>query len=283
MDIAVAMVLLVSCTFTLNPDKSGKVVFEVTQSPQEGRMGVAGGKDLTSPEAMGNFAREIMRQSRDIEVWSDITVGTNAAGLLTFKGTAYFKDISRLRNANDPVHHSFDLVEDPKGGMILTLRAGPRQPPSAPAAPKLADEQLTKIAEEARTRWKQERPQAAEAMTGTRFNFLFRLPGKVEETNGLKKAADGSVSAEMDMAKVFDGLDKLMQGDVAAVKALLKVGDPMLAAMENVAGTKSPWTARITGQMKPQFDYAAEVKAANEAYPKMAERLRLPAEADAPK
>ncbi len=32
--------------------------------------------------------------------------------------------------------------------------------------------------------------------------------------------------------------------------------------------------------MKPQFDYAAEVKAAKEAYPKMAEKLGLAAEAE---
>ena len=45
--------------------------------------------------------------------------------------------------------------------------------------------------------------------------------------------------------------------------------------VELLFGSKGPFTAHVAGEMKPQFDYAAEVKAAKEAYPKMAEKLGL--------
>ena len=53
------------------------------------------------------------------------------------------------------------------------------------------------------------------------------------------------------------------------------VRDKNPVMMEKVFGTRGPLTARVTGDLKPAFDYAKEVKAAKDAYPAMIKKLGL--------
>jgi hypothetical protein len=150
----------------------------------------------------------------------------------------------------------------------------------AATPPKLNEAELAKQVEEIQASWLQKRPVAEEQLGLVKVNYSYRLPGVAREVHGFVKEADGSINFVFDWAKVLQGIDQLM-ADPAYVRDCIKAGlepawstnDPL--CLEKLFGGKLPFTARVTGEMKPQFDYAAEVKAAKKAYPEMAKRLGL--------
>ena len=273
-DVAAAVVIfLMSMGVTLNPDGSGKAVVEITQSPRPSP------NAAKTPETVKEFAQRMLRPEEGVDAWSDVAVGTTAEGLLTFKGTVYFKDLGHLR----PVELPLTWAKDPKGGMVLEVRVAGGTGKPAPAPANLTEEGLDKAVEAARAEWRQRLPMM-EQMGKSRLTYSFKLPGTVEEVGGLKKVADGTLLFESDMNKNIKALGQLI-ADEAYLRNTIKAGlrpamdsrDPVF--MDKVFGTKSQVMAHVTGDLKPQFDYAAEVKAAQEAAPKMMEKLGLSTEA----
>jgi hypothetical protein len=273
--VAAAFVMLMSLGFTVNPDGSGKVVVEVTQSaPAPG-----GEKAAPTPEAVQQFAREVIERSKGVEAWADVSFG-GKPGLMTFKGTAYFKDLGGATLARGPNGFPLSWAKDPKGGMALVVNFGEAHQLTPPVPPTLTDKELAKEIEQAERAWKNARVRLESEMAGTKTTYTFKLPGAVTDTNGLKKEADGSVVFVFDGAKVVQEINKLM-ADAVYVGSCIKAGlmpandprDPLLK--EKLFGSKDLPSARVPGEMKPQFDYTAEVKAAKEAYPKMIEKLGL--------
>ena len=180
-------------------------------------------------------------------------------------------------------------AKDPKGDMVLELKPAGKDPekPLAPP-PAMTEAELAAKVQQAQALWKRRKESTAEMNEERKISIAFKLPAPTKDVSGLKAAADGTLRLEFDTRKGFQAADALM-GDTDYIKACIRAGlepgsdlrDPLL--MEKVLGSKGPWTARVTGPTKPQFDYAAEVKAAKEAYPKMAEKLGLPTETAAPK
>jgi|WetSurMetagenome_2_1015567.scaffolds.fasta_scaffold07871_6 hypothetical protein len=277
---AAAFMFLTTFGFTLNPDGSGKVAIEITASSPSGQLDDAG----RMPEVVKGLAQRMIQQVQGADAWSDISVGTTAEGLPNFKGTAYFKDLGKL-NFHGLMLSGFvppTFSKDAKGDMVLTMPMGDPALP-VPAPPKMTDEELAKAVETTKARWKEALPraEAMQAVTGNKCSYSFKLPGAAE-VSGFGKAADGSLLFEFDRSKMAKAAIELMANE-AYIRSTLKAGlklidDPRDAAfMEKAFGSKGPWMARVTGKMKPQFDYQAEVKAAKEAWPKMAEKLGLPA------
>ena len=90
--------LQVKETYTLNPDRSGKVVYEATIEtgghalPGVGPTGdgaansVAPGRD----RALQGFVRQFLAESSGVDAWTDVTYENVVADTIHFKGTAYF-------------------------------------------------------------------------------------------------------------------------------------------------------------------------------------------------
>jgi hypothetical protein len=269
---------------TLNPDGSGKMVVEMVMPDMSAMM--MGDKPAIKPDpevAIKTFAKGILDNSRGVETWTDVSFAMADDGRMKFKGTAFFKDISKLSIAAGKGDSSgvVTWTKSDKGGMVLTMvMDGPGDPkPPAAQPPAMTDEEINKAVQAMKMQWPQMR-QMFEMMVGKlKMDTIVHLPGTVAEVNGFKKEADGSVRLSYDGAKILEVLDKLM-ADEAYLKAAVKAGkDPMKdkdpVVFEKMFGTKGPLSARATGDMKPAFDFEKECKAAKDAYPKMIEKLGL--------
>jgi hypothetical protein len=271
---------------TVNPDGSGKAVIEMAM-PAMPPMGM-GEPDAPKPgpdAVLKDFGKKTMDDAQGVETWSDVTLGMADDGRMKFKGTAYFKDVTKLHvgQSESPGGGGLTWAKDPKGGMILSMAMDPdKEKPKGPAAkaPAMTDEELAKAVEQAKMQWQQMKPMMQMMLAKMKIENVFHLPGTLAEVTGFKKGADGSVSIAIEGAKVLEVMDKQM-ADEAYVKAALKAGKnpiedkPSDEVMEKAFGFKGTLSARVTGDLKPLFDYAKEVKAAKDAYPKMIEKLGL--------
>jgi hypothetical protein len=274
---------------TLNPDGSGKAVFEMA-APAMPMMGMGGEEKGAKPDPdlmLKSFAKGTLDNAKGVETWSDVSFTLGDEGLMKFKGTAYFKDITKLElgGNNDKGGDGPTWAKDPKGGMALTLTMKKKASPAATATSEakplaMTDEDLAKQVKLARMQWQQMKPMMAMMMGKMKMEMIFRLPGTLAEVEGFKKDADGSVRVGFEGAKLMEAMDAMM-ADEAYLKASIKAGkDPVQdkneeILMEKMFGTKGPMKARVTGDLKPAFDFEKEVKAAKEAYPKMIEKLGL--------
>jgi len=271
---------------SLNPDGSGKAVVELTM-PDMGAMGMSMGMDDKAPPpdpevTLKQFAKQTLDDSKGVEAWSDVSFARTEDGRMKFKGTAYFKDFATMHvgqgQGGDGVFR-----KDDKGGMVLemTMSEDEAKAPEPPAkTPPPSAEELAKQIQAQRLQYQQMRPMMEMMLGKMKVEMTFRLPGTLAEVSGFEKQPDGSVRIAMDGAKMLQAMDQLNADDAYVRQAILagkKPGaekmDP--AVMEKMFGTKGPFRARVTGDLKPLFDYAAAVKAAKEAYPKMIEKLGL--------
>jgi hypothetical protein len=285
MQAAVAVaVMIFSCGVTLNPDGSGKAVIEVRQSAPAGEakpaLSKAEGAAPTQAEAMA-AAKSILGRCKGVDTWVDLAVGVSPDGLMTFKGTAYFKDLGQFRvdmsrGGTLPV----TWEKDPKGGQVLQLERPGGPPPPKPA--ELSPEELDKQVEEVQKSWKETRVHMAPEAQGSLIDLSYKLPGEPAEVAGFKKEADGSLHIRLDGTKFVAALDAFMADAKALASVIQATGEGHGASLlflhvieEKVLGAKFPFTARVAGEAKPQFDYAAEVKAAKEGYIKMLDKAGL--------
>jgi hypothetical protein len=103
--------------------------------------------------------------------------------------------------------------------------------------------------------------------------LFYRLPGSVSDVTGFTRAKDESLRWTLEGVKMMAAADKAMADDAFLRQCIIDGKDPIREVMmKQVLATLK---ARVSGDLKPLFDYAAEVKAAKEAYPKMLERLGL--------
>jgi hypothetical protein len=278
-----AAVMMMFFSATLNPDGSGKAVIEMMQSAPASTISMSE-KGTVPPQALKDFAKRVLDQSAGVEAWADVSVGSTDGGrTMTFKGTAYFKDLSKVKPSappGAPSMPSLSWAADPKGGMILSL-----DPAMGMAAVATKPQELTaeKLAEKVKTyqdMWAARRRDTEAKLAGVKVGLSFKLPGPATDVSGLTAASDGALVFTLDGQKLFRAADELVK-DSAYVGQCIKEGrkpaddrrDPILA--EKMFGSKGPWTARVTGDVKPPFDYAAEAKAAKDAYPSLLEKLGL--------
>jgi hypothetical protein len=270
---------------SLNPDGSGKAAVELTM-PDMGAMGMTMGmKEETPPPdpevTLKQFAKQTLDDTKGVEAWSDVSFARTEDGRMKFKGTAYFKDFAAFRLSTGKGDNGPTFRKDDKGGMVLELPmpSDEAKGPAAPAGPPPSAEEMAKLIQAARLQYQQMRPMMEMMLGKMKVEMAFRLPGTLAEVSGFQKQPDGSVRIAMDGAKMLQVMDQLNADDAYVRQTILagkKPGadmDPAVA--EKLFGTKGPIKARVTGDLKPLFDYAAAVKAAKEAYPKMIESLGL--------
>jgi hypothetical protein len=271
---------------TLNPDGSGKAVIEVAVADMSMMMAPP---DPSAPDpelALKQFAKGVLDKGEGVETWSDVSFGRTEDGRMRFKGTAYFKDFSQMKTQSGAAE-SVTFAKDDKGGMVLAMHRKGEAPPEAGAPPAAPPVPLTPEAAEARIKtermkYQQMRPMLEMMLGKMKVEMAFRLPGAVAEVSGFQKAPDGTVQFAMDGAKFLQVMDELM-ADEAQLKQALQSGEGVSGGgpkmerlvMEKLFGSADPPRARVIGDLRPLFDYEAEVKAAKDAYPAMIERLGL--------
>ena len=126
--LAVACLVITGCVeekseITLNPDGSGKVVYETTIQP----VGYQGALDLRTNSQVELYRTigGLLTCSAGVDAWKDVSYKFVAEGEIYFKGTAYFSDISKL---NIPSRYSGSHMirhteKNEKGEIVINVES----------------------------------------------------------------------------------------------------------------------------------------------------------------
>jgi hypothetical protein len=257
--------LLSSCyetkqDFTLNPDGSGKVLHEC--SFQE--VNISNEND-TSEEALQAAIGRIVKDSKGVEAWSDVSFKRLEDGRLWFRGTAYFKKLDELEIHNQSMlQFAWKTQGGGKADLTLDLKKSDNPKPKQDISKLTPDERAQKIKTE-RAKFQKSKPMFAAMLGNLKQTVSFKLPGKVESSSNFKPSASGALGLNFDGAKMADTIEKLVSDDAWLEKNGFDMqNSPELDSEFGglLFGEKAPVKATVTGASAPLFNYAAEVAAA---------------------
>jgi hypothetical protein len=269
----VASVCLAGCfkvkqDFTVNPDGSGKVVCEIS---------IAGGPQAAADlpalqEEARKEAARIISETQGVTAWKDVTFSGEKDGRINFKGTAYFKDITKFTTSDQKVTIGWKPAADGtvQLELLLKLEGGPA--PKEP--PKLTEEQIKKNVADAKTEMAQQLPMLAQTLNEARMEWQFTLPGTAANSVNFQPVADkpNTLNLVFEGKKMVEYL-KTLSEDEAYMRANIVAGKdptgppPPEVFNEKIFGTNGRLTVTFKPGDKPLFDFAAESEAAKKAMP----------------
>jgi hypothetical protein len=282
-----AGVLLAGCfegkaDLTFNPDGTGKMVGEITfpmEAPWTAAYKV--GDELKTPEEkMKAVVANIIKKSKGIDAWKDVSFEQAPGGRVLFKGTAYFKTASAVTLFPD-TRPRIGFGGEGADGAMLILARGDMTPVKPPAFKALSADESAKAVKDQREAYKKLRPSIASQIQNLKFNLDFYTPGVVGEIHGLK-AEEGYLSASVDGMRMLGALDGLVN-DNAYMRDFVTEGGmvSMKWATDEIRprlyANKGEVWAKVGDPLRPKFDYAAEMGAAKVAMPAMMVKLGLEA------
>jgi hypothetical protein len=279
-------------TYTVNPDGSAKVHFEVVtvKSPEVGA-GPPGKKtaDVTLDDMLRDALRPML-QSPGVSAWKDVSAEFLPNGKLKVSGTAYVRRLQDFKPQNPPLVEAMYAVEKGPGGEFkLTPKKteslqveGKRKRKSPEELKKLSDEELDRYVLMDLIELQSSRPLIQAMFGGAKLKATYALPGDPTETTGLTR--DGRrVSSTLEGDRLLAAVDKILARDAAAQrKAYRAVADADVWALLEVEGFPGKGAVTVAKPGPAQFDFDAEVKAARDAYPALRKKfgfgddLRLP-------
>lgn len=267
--------------YTINPDFSGKATFEFTFVPEM----ISQDAPPDAPAQMIKPEIErILRESKGIDTWKDISFGLTDEGKAHFTGTAYFPDINKLSLRLPQVAEvsRTQFTKDESGRIIVELPRPHDSTKSRPAASteKLSEAELRQQIKLARLHYSQVKPMLQVAMDRLKQDSLLHLPAKIEKASYFEKVDDTTVRYQMQGSEVIKAMDKLMADD-ESLKRLIREGktsfdDAGLSLFnEIIFGGDEPIRVVTEADTRNLFDYNTEVAAARSKYDQMLEELKL--------
>ncbi len=132
-----------------------------------------------------------------------------------------------------------------------------------------------------RAKFKDRRELTAASLGRMKLDLIYRLPGTGTDVTGFTKpalsnaegATDGSLHWTVVGTKLFEAYEKAMADEEFLKKCVVEGKAPITEVMAKEI--TSALSARVTGDLKPQFDYAAEVKTAKDNRREMLDKLHL--------
>lgn len=267
---------------TLNPDGSGKVEIDALLAVSPMMAAAGGGKAPDANLIAQQSVRQMVTDSQGIDAWSGVSADVTKEGKVHIAGTAYFSDLAKVKVEGVPGMQA-KWTKDGKDMVLEAVMESPEEGEKPePAKANLSDEEVAKALKAKREEWAMQKMMAAQILGSLRMEVTFVLPGKAGEVNILEKTDKGHLRLVMEGKKMLEAMDKIMADD-KIMKESIKAGkDPMKdggsdAMMEAMYGKKGPIRAKTTGDLKPVFDYKAEMEKAKAAQPAMMKALGLDA------
>jgi hypothetical protein len=274
-----AMMLLLGLSFgcaestwvwSLNPDGSGKVALEAEIIPPLARMHYPSEKVARLVES------HIMRNSRGIAGWKDVRSGVTREGRVEFVGTAYFRDLSKVRIKGEvpltlvspPVMRTLD-----DGRIEVTLAIGNEGDVAGETDTddKLEDDDMpegesTEFVLKRRMQWQTARPLVDGILSTMKTTAIVKmsLPShQIAPTAGANREV---LKLEVDGEELVALIDKAITGDPSLPSEFQSVIDsrkmPTRAALKKVFGAASYKRASFDPPMNPVFDFETELASA---------------------
>jgi hypothetical protein len=264
-------------TYTLNPDGSGKVAYIRTLDPV--------GQSEPDEEAKKQV-ETILNQSVGVEAWRDVAYGFTEDKTAWFKGTAYFRDIERLRFPCDgPVFRPCMMCE-PDGDLVVEITRHGSDGPKTPLQ-RLSPRELEARINGLRSQYSSGNSLffgdgKALKQSAVRQTFVLRLPGQPAEVTNLTPWEGGSLRVKLDGGDILRAMNAVVADDGAMRRVVFAGenpvdGGPVFDALvhKRLLGQESPIRARVGGDLKALFDYEVEVTAAKQDYGQTLEKAGL--------
>ncbi len=281
------MILFFGCIetkqkYTLNPDGSGKVIVESLFQQMNITMG--GGEDREPEIQMKKAIKKIIEKSKGVDVWKDIKYKLKDDGRIWFKGTAYFKDLSKLE-LHDMSMMRADFYKSKKDEMVLELKDEKESTKSKSQKikqEKMTEDEIKKMVLKQKAGYQQMKPMLTAFLSTMKMDSTFKLPGKIKNFINFKKEKDRTVSIVFKGEKLLKVLDSFTSDDkwwrkqVKAGKDMKQDSlffDPMIN--EKLFGEKGPIKVTISRKFKPLFKYKSEVAKARKKYPGIIKELKI--------
>ncbi len=263
--------------YTINPDGSGKVVYDSKFQPISFNMS---GEEPSADKQAREAVKAMVEESKGIDAWSDVSFDALEDGRIHIAGTAYFPDVNAVAiksGATDNEGSEVTYTPDGQGGYSLGYGKQESSEAAATPAQEVTEADIKKV----RTEMQQALPMMSGFLSSMRNEYIFRLPGTIAEANNLSRNDDGTLGLVIDGEKMLAAMTELMNDDEwlraqAGSGAAPMEGSPFGKddkLGEMLFGKPGPIQATGTGATAALFDYAAEADAARTAFPEMMKAL----------
>ena len=271
-------------TITLNPDGSGKLLLEANMAI----INIMSNDDDSPEEQAKQAVVKLLENTEGVTAWKDVSFKALADDRASFKGTAYFKDISKV-NFHNLGDTGITYQNDGKGQMVLTIafeEADEDDEADAAEAPlSLTDTEIAATIKSERAKFNtQIKPMAAAILSTMKEEILVNAPGTLKGGTNLTRTPDGAIRFLFDGTKVLAAMetiindDKLMTDAIKSGRDIAKQGPPKGDRFnEMMFGKHGPVLAVFAPPFKQAFNYKLEMEQAKKNYQAMLKQIGLDA------
>jgi len=266
---------------TLNPDGTGKIVGEITFRPT-GPWAVrrTSKSDLQpdDPETqMKEIVRTILKSSRGVEAWKDVSFKRLPDDRIQFKGTAYFEDISKVKIHPDDARSR--AAFGPEGDKVLLLILHRPEDTGRMSRRRYSAESLAARMKSMRRSFREARWPIGLHLADMELDLRFHVPGVPNEVKGLEQLGR-ALTFSTTGPQLIRHMDSLVANH-AELRRMAMAGQSLSgrslgkAISSKVFSQKGEVWAKMTGHFRPRFDYETEVEAAEDGQKEMLVKLGL--------
>ena len=207
----------------LNPDGSGKMTVET-----EMMKGLSFGAEQDEKETMKTAVANLIKSSEGIEAWTGISYKMTEADMIAFKGTAYFKDVTKIKLYN--VNAAGISTEKlPNGDIRITLQRGGNKSKGEQAKKlskkkKITPENVGEEMTRQRAEYKKSHPLFTAILAMTDNEDTITVFGEVKEYKNIIKLEDGRFRYIFKGEEAIKEIDAFMTNDELLKNAILEEG-----------------------------------------------------------
>lgn len=287
--------LLTSCfeeerTYTLNPDGSGKVEFKAT-FPLDSTINLNqnGGTKQSPDKKVKAAVTKILEDSEGIAAWANVSYKINDEGQIDFKGTAYFKDLNKVKlkmGSIDSDNLTPTLTKE-KGTITIKCLLDKDDEGKESTKPQKNKPQWTEMGKKeqklamAKTRQglKQMKGMLAGIAGDMSTKVTIHLPASGKKSTGFKQLSPSSYTITQTGEMMIKGIDQLLADEKTmqrlASDDINMMQDPPTEILHQMLGLSGDPSVNFSASATPSFDYKKEVQAAQKAAPAMMKKLGL--------
>ena len=288
----IAVATIVGCIdekseFTVNPDGSGKVVYEVTFQPMN--LNVMGTKSADPHKQLKEAVQNILRTSSGVDTWADISYKLTDDGRMYFKGAAFFPDINNLNLSVGGFSSDLKLsfARDQQGRITIEFKSekpAEQQPGQTTGTARLSEAEVDAQVKQAKMQYQQSKVMMQSFFSALRIEKTFHLPGQIKEISNFTRLDDRTVRLIIEGAKLLKVMDEMM-ADEAWLKEQIRTGrspgqgqggfEEDILINEKLFGQKAPVRVVLAPPGGNLFDYKAEMASARKNFAGMLKDLGL--------
>jgi len=266
---------------TLNPDGTGKIVGEITFQPTTrwaGRTSSDPDLKLNDPETgMKEIVRKILKGTRGVEAWKDVSFKRLPDDRIHVKGTAYFEDISKVRIYPDDARSRAAFGPEGKKTLMLVLH----RPTETGGTSRrgYSSGNLAARMKSMRRDFREARGPVGLELADMELDLRFRVPGVVSEAKGLEQLGR-TLTFSTTGPQLIRHIASLV-ADNTNLRRMAAAGQSLTGRSlgklisSRVFSQRGEIWAKMTGHARPQFNYETEVEAAETQEKEMLVKLGL--------